>query len=648
MRVFRHKISHEICRLHWKTNKFSFDFPYFGGLCKFSTDSSHEFFKYRIESHTSSSTVEHNITSCQSIEDVCELFKKNRQRLSANDLIILLSRIIEVSTKTADKLPEYQDNLWIPTPFCLIPLARLYGRINILDTDKRVSEIYTDIIHKFDCFTPTQVLYINKFGDYIKGYHNNIISSSSEKLISSQIWNLDTDDLCRAGSVLASKSNDIEFVKLFTHVVLGKLIYMSHEQRGFIFKIMANSKKCSSLFLDGVSRYVLKKDFFSDSDTISILSGYAKRQSSCPSVFLKALLEKSLALDFSKINQTELYDLIWASCKYSNGLEEIFSRAHDLLLHSIDKISAKSLSMLIWSFGNSKFDSQHLFNALEKRAIDVSDNMTPSNIAICVYWLSRKLARGTKASFHENVEGVIISNIAHFNGLDLAMLASGYVDIRAGSAALHQCIQESCLKYSDDIPADCITKILRSYATIVGRESLFTSFQFHFLERIHQFPTHELCTVLWSFAVMRFYDPLFWKECIQTINFEDVIDNNRCYLLFPALSIVTEMQPELISPEVLRLLNHTRSSFWKAQIRDFSEETSEQVKRILSELSEIDDICICTDKMGFLVDISFKRNSKEFAVLLYSDYDTFGENNRPTGAMLLKERFLRNRGLFIC
>ncbi|UKJ89636.1 hypothetical protein MACJ_002888 [Theileria orientalis] len=619
---------------------------------------------------------------CESVSEVCEFFSENAAKLSANQLLLMLSRIVQInSISMCSKGLDYDEEIEPPddfkvdalnkqfeyfpaNEFCLVSLNKLKC-VNVKRLDVRVVEMFMKLMNKMAEMDKEKVLYMNKICKYISGYHRKLILSSSEDLVGPCLSQMGPKDMVRTAIAIASESENVEFVKIYISELFKNVHLLNKDQKMMIFETMSKAKRCSTVFLarfadylnecassekkgsidevnsaDGASSRVETDQKFSESEYIKFLSVYSNNQKCIPRNLFKFLLAKCLVVDFNKLSLRNLLDLVWISNKFNN-VDLILPKVMGLLTQKIREIGPESLTMLIWSYSNSKMDNRGFHEALEQAAIDVSQELTPKNIALCAYCLSLKRADGWESRFHNHIQGDIVANINHFNGLDLAMLAYAYSSALCGSNVLHQCIQESALNYVEELPADCISKLLVSYARISGKTSLFTAFMTSFLQRMHQFPIHEFIQVMWAYLVMKFYQSAFWTTCLEVVvnNFEQVINDKRCYLLYPVLKIITQTNLVPLSSDLTRLMNHTKKYFWASQHKNKASELVSQAVRLVEGA---ENVKYDYDVDNFLVDVAFSINGTNYTLLIYNDTNAF--NQSPIGDLRLKELYLSNKG----
>ncbi|GBE61697.1 hypothetical protein, conserved [Babesia ovata] len=584
-----------------------------------------------------------SLDSCSSCEDVCSVFKERRPRLKPAELILLLSRVVQLGCRQRRDADQALCELWPRTDFCLVALCCLHGRHDVMHLPSGVGDMYTDVISRIDCFSPTELLYLVRMGAYIRGYHNRILRSHCERILSTSAWRLDYTDLCRTATVLACSSDSVPFAKLIGHVCVSRLLELPQCQRMMVFGALAAAKHGSTLFLQSCVRHALNRNVFTGTDAIKALVCYARKPSACSPAVFENLLRRCVDLDLSCLEPLELCDLLWVTCKYSDMSREMFQRCEPLLLQHCATLPGRNVSMLLWALADSGFESPALLSALESAATASAASMSPANVALCVNSLSQLKGAGEASDFHVKIEEEVIANIMHFNGLDLAMLAEGYARLGLGSATLHQCIQESALRYADDLPADCLSKLLWSYGHLVGRESFFAGLQFSLLQRVNQFSAHELCRALWSYAVQRFFDVAFWNSCLTLLDVNQVRGNRRCSLLYPALADLVAVRKELLTADVLRLINLTKGMFMNDELASYCADTGERLARALGSLN----ITASTGDVfeGFLLDASFEHQGVRHAVLVYTRANTVDSGSRPSGGMILKARYLRRHGI---
>ncbi|GIX64607.1 uncharacterized protein BcabD6B2_40420 [Babesia caballi] len=582
------------------------------------------------------------IGSCESCDDVCALFAERRKRLKPGELILLLSRIVELGCRKRHDANPDLCAVWPRTDFCATDLCNLQGKLEVMRLPRRVGDMYTDVISRVDSFSPTQLLYLLRLGAFIRGYHNRLLRSHAERVVTTCVWQLETADLCRSAAVLATRSENVPFAKLIGHVCLSKFLDFDAAQRLLVFRSLSGARHGSTLFLQGCVRHALNPTLFAGKDAVQALVCYARKHSACPPAVFESLLQRCGDLDLSSLGPLELCDLLWVSAKYSASSADLFERCEPHLLRHCAGLPGRSVAMLLWALAESRFQSRDLLGALESAAIAKSPEMSPTNVAVCAHSLSLVKGPGLTRGFCDHVEADVIAHIGHFNGLDLAMLAQAYARLGLGSATLHQCIQESALRYADDLPADCLSKLLWSYGHLVGRESFFAGLQFALLQRVHQFPAHELCRALWAYAVHRFFEPGFWHSCLSLLDVDQVRGNRRCSLLYPALSEVVAARKDLLNTDVLRLMNLTRSMHLEEESSLHCPTTADRIVSTLGSLGISASSAV--DFKGFLIDASFDHRGAPHAVLVYTSATAVGSSSRPSGGMVLKSRFLRRHG----
>ncbi|BAM42175.1 conserved hypothetical protein [Theileria orientalis strain Shintoku] len=638
---------------------------------------------------------------CERVSEVCELFSENATKLSANQLLLTLSRIIQInSISVRSKSIDYDEDIEPPedfkvdaidkghdyfpaNEFCPVPLNRLKC-VNVKRLDTRVVEIFMKLMSKMAEMDREKILYLNRMCRYISGYHRKLVLSSSEDLLGAYVSQMDAKDMVRTAIAVASESENVEFVKIYIAELFKNIDSLNKEQKMIIFETMSKAKKCSTVFLvrfaeyindcasaergcgidevdssDVASSRVDSDQKFGEGEYIQFLSVYSKNQKSMPRHLFKHLLARCLVVDFNKLSLSNVLDLVWISNK-CGSVDLVLPKVTGLLTKKIAEIGPESLTMLIWSYSSGKMENRGFHEVLEQAAIDVSQELTPKNIALCAYSLSLKRADGCESRFHNHIQGDIVANISHFNGLDLAMLAFAYSSALCGSNVLHQCIQEAALNYVEELPADCISKLLVSYARIPGKTSLFSAFMMSFLQRMHQFPVHEFIQVMWAYLVMKCYERAFWTTCIEVVsnNFEQVINDQRCYLLYPVLKIITQItiissassifatvtnsfavNLVPLTSDLTRLINHTKKYFWASQLKN---KNSELVSQVVKLVEGAENVKCDLDVDSFLVDVAFSLNGTNCTLLIYNDTNTF--NRAPIGDLRLKELYLSNKG----
>ncbi|ORM41429.1 uncharacterized protein BXIN_2515 [Babesia sp. Xinjiang] len=553
--------------------------------------------------------------SCATIDDIGILFSEYRPRLKPRELILLLSRIVDLTCRHREDCDDISSQLWPSNTFCMVPLSGLQGKVNLMRLPQVVANVYTDVISRVDTYAPTELLYLLRIGKYIRGYHNKLLRAHTERVITNSIWRLDPVDICRSVAVLASSDN-VEFAKLLGHVTLKIFVEMDSKERLFVFKSLASARHGSTLFLQGSVRHALNTDLFLGNDVVQVLLCYARKPTACPPSVFESLLKRCVDLELSSLKPLELCDLIWVTCKYSNASVDMFRRCEPIILQHCYQLPGRSIAMLMWALAESGFESPELLAALESAAINSAESMSPTNVAVCAHSLAILKGFGDRSEFHSHVETEVINAISHFNGLDLAMLAEGYARLGLGSATLHQCIQEAALKYVEDLPADCLSKLLWAYGHLVGRESFFTGLQLALLQRLNQFTPHELSRALWAYAVQRFFDVKFWSTCLAMLDVDYIRGNNRCSLLYPALSELTTVRKEMLTSDVLRLLNLTRSVFTETELANYCNDTAQHIVTVLKSMDISAQFGV--DFNGFILDVTFEHKGVKHAVLVYT------------------------------
>ncbi|KAK1442660.1 hypothetical protein BgAZ_301780 [Babesia gibsoni] len=583
------------------------------------------------------------MATCSSTDDVCSLFSKYRPYLKPCDLILFLSKIFDLTCRKSKNSSDSTCTLWPITDFCVADLSGRHGKVNVMRLNSSVADMYSDVLSRLNSFSVTQMLYLNRLGEFIRGYQNRLLQSHSELIISACAWQLDPSDLCRCVTVLAKHSDNVDFVKLIGHVSLNKLRHLDPVQRMVVFQGLAGAKHASTLFLQEAAKYALNPKIFVEKDVVKLLACYAGKPSSCSPAVLESLLDRASQLDLSSLEPKDLCNLIWATCKYSKKSEDVFKRSEPLIIQHCDSLPPRSISMLLWAQAESGYTSPEMLSALENAAMKNSQLMSTTNVSLCIQNIAKLKDIGDPSCFHQHIEEEVIANISHFNGLDLAMIAEGYAKLGLGSSTLYQCIQECALKYAGDLPADCLAKLLWAYARVGGNESFFSALQFHMLQRVNQFTAHELCRVLWAYAVMKFFDVGFWGNCLSLISIEHLQSNKRCSILYPALSEVIAVRKDLVSADTLRLLNHTKPMFMEEEMSRYYHNSGNRIVEVLSH----NGIGATSpyDCNGFLLDAYFEDGDKHFGVLFYGKHNTIGSARKPSGDMLIKSRYLRRKGI---
>ncbi|KAK2198317.1 hypothetical protein BdWA1_001328 [Babesia duncani] len=585
-----------------------------------------------------------SLKECYNVDDVCKVYVSFKESLGPFSLLYVLSRIAHVSTRKRQKLVE--PFLFDANEYCAVSLDQRIGTVNIMHMDVRVGNLYTRILSKLDYLSITQLAYLYRIGLHIRGYHNELIKAEAEGRLIVEMPNLSNIDLCRIACTFAIASSNTEFLKTASQVIISRLKSMEPIQRLFVFQTMAGLRFCSNYFLQEAAGKVLDSFTFTGPSLVKILACYAARPKSASPQFFQKLLNECLSLDLSTtLSGTEACDLIYVTSKYSDGCHLILAQLHDTVIKNIPKYSPRNLAMLIWAVGNSRYDSLEMIEALENGAMACVENMTPSQLTLVAHGLS--LVTDICGKFLERIQSDIIKHIGHFNGLDLSMLAFAYAKLGAGSVEMHQCIQKEILKHRRDLPADCLVRILYAYAQIGACESTFTHLQMHVLERLHQFHPRDLCTVLWSYAVMEFYDYEFFKTVLEFVNAQDL----KCHLLYPALAITTAVEPKLLNAVTVRLMNHTKDAFWDWQMTEserFKAHVEKSGQRILKGLRNLYgdslEVKVNANICNFMIDFIFSIRDEKYAMVLHHEYNTFGPNNRPMGHSLLKARYLKKQG----
>ncbi|XP_953023.1 uncharacterized protein TA08010 [Theileria annulata] len=619
---------------------------------------------------------------CENVSEVCNLFSENKGRITPNELLNLLSKVIQINSiirssknhDSEDNIPipdfkagfDFEDNVdyFPPADFCSVSLNN-FRTVNIKRLDPRVSEIFIQLVNKSDNLTVEQILYLNRICEFIKGYHTKVILSFSEDKITPSIYKMDETNLIRTAMVLARRSENVDFVKMFISEVFKKIHLFNNSQKMLLFQLMSNSSKCSSIFLTCFSEYLeytTKSDCkqvssphstFTERDFIRFLTSYANNQKCISKELFKYLLSKCLVADLNELKLDEIMDLLWVSNKF-NSVDLFLPKVKDFLGSSLEQIGPNRLTMLLWCYSNSNIIDIQFHKNLEDAAISLSDQLTTKNISLCAYGLSLKSVPGSESRFLNTIQGIfpitlhhdilddIVSNIIHFNGLDLSMLAYSYSRHLCGSSVLHQCIQEGLINYVEDLPADCITRVVYSYARISGKQSLFNSFVYSIFQRMHQFPIHEFVKVLWSYLAMKFYDHKFWTTCLETVvnKFDLIINDKRCYLLYPVIKILVKLKITPETKDLTRLANHVSKFFWDSQHRN---QTSQVVSKVLELIPEVHDVVFDSNEDNFLVDVTFgKSDGTRYSVMIYNSSNMF--NQCPIADLRLKELFLSNKG----
>eukprot|EP00375_Theileria_parva_P001319 XP_763990.1 hypothetical protein [Theileria parva strain Muguga] len=355
---------------------------------------------------------------CEKVSEVCNIFSQNKRKLTPNELLNLLAKVIQInSIIRSSKSKDFEENIPIPdftttfdstdkvdyfppSDFCSVSL-NTFRTVNIKRLDPRVSEIFIRLVNKLDTLTVEHILYLNRMCELIKGYHSKVILSFSEDKIATNIYKMDETNLIRTAMVIVRRSENVDFVKMFISELFKKIYFFNNSQKMLLFHLMSNSSKCSSIFLSCFSEYleyITKSDCeqaqsqlstFTERDFIKFLSSYANNQKCISKDLFEYLFSRCLVAHLNELSLDDVMDLLWVSNKF-NSVDLFLPKVKDFLGSNLEDIGPNRLTMLIWCYSNSNITDNQFHKYLEDAAITLSDQLTTKNISLSAYGLSLK------------------------------------------------------------------------------------------------------------------------------------------------------------------------------------------------------------------------------------------------------------------
>ncbi|OLQ02840.1 hypothetical protein AK812_SmicGene14270 [Symbiodinium microadriaticum] len=343
----------------------------------------------------------------------------------------------------------------------------------------------------------------------------------------------------------------------------------------------------------------------------------------------------------SDLAAEEMAQAIWAFAKTRYMPTKLFLDLHDGVLRSFKALSLGSLASCLLNSGRALSGQLRFWD--DSEPVVVSDGMVRMPKLVRAPFADRQLLT--------DAETLVVRRLGGLIPRDLVSVVLAYSLGHVGSPELYSVLQRACLEKCPQFPADQMSTLLWSFATVRLGPALAKEAQVDLLECLPQLTAPAVSDLLWAYCALRHRDPHFFKALLGVLSPSTVAGNARCAMLCPALLDVKIHFPE-IDPEGLgRYLSYVQPSFRALQQRAAAPtQPVEEIRKALDALGMRGEAHAEVD--GYVVDVTISAADacllKPVAIQYHSAPRTLHLlTGDPLGQTMMKQRYLRACGFSV-
>ncbi|CAE7259294.1 AL1, partial [Symbiodinium sp. CCMP2456] len=343
----------------------------------------------------------------------------------------------------------------------------------------------------------------------------------------------------------------------------------------------------------------------------------------------------------SDLTAEEMAQAMWAFAKTRYMPTKLFLDLHDGVLRSFKALSLGSLASCLLNSGRALSGQLRFWD--DSEPVVVSDGIVRMPKLVRAPFADRRLLT--------DAETLVVRRLGGLIPRDLVSVVLAYSLAHVGSPELYSVLQRACLEKCPQFPADQMSTLLWSFATIRLGPALAKEAQVDLLECLPQLTAPAVSDLLWAYCALRHRDPHFFKALLGVLSPSTVAGNARCAMLCPALLDIKIHFPE-IDPEGLgRYLSYVQPSFRALQQRAAAPtQPVEEIRKALDALGMRGEAHAEVD--GYVVDVVISAADaclpKPVAIQYHSAPRTLHLlTGDPLGQTMMKQRYLRACGFSV-
>eukprot|EP00439_Symbiodinium_sp_Y106_P075224 s840_g14.t2 len=343
----------------------------------------------------------------------------------------------------------------------------------------------------------------------------------------------------------------------------------------------------------------------------------------------------------SDLTAEEMAQAIWAFAKTRYMPMKLFLDLHDGVLRSFKALSLGSLASCLLNSGRALSGQLRFWD--DSEPVVVSDGIVRMPKLVRAPFVDRRLLT--------DAETLVVRRLGGLIPRDLVSVVLAYSLAHVGSPELFSVLQRACLEKCPQFPADQMSTLLWSFATVRLGPALAKEAQVDLLECLPQLTAPAVSDLLWAYCALRHRDPHFFKALLGVLSPSTVAGNARCAMLCPALLDIKTHFPE-IDPEGLgRYLSYVQPNFRALQRRAAAPtQPVEEIRKALDALGMRGEAHAEVD--GYVVDVLVPAAeaclAKPVAIQYHSAPRTLHLlTGDPLGQTMMKQRYLRACGFSV-
>lgn len=194
-------------------------------------------------------------------------------------------------------------------------------------------------------------------------------------------------------------------------------------------------------------------------------------------------------------------NITWACAALRHREQALLSQLPAVLPRTADRLKPVELAMLSWSAARLQVDEPSVADALARGISAHAGQMQPKMLSFSV-WSLAKLNHGPDPPLTAAAMAAAAPQLLHFRPRELANLAWGLALLGGSDKKFYRSVADALATCSQPQPPKSVAKYAWAFARAGAyRPALYDQLAGWALPQIGAFTTHDLCTMLWSFAV---------------------------------------------------------------------------------------------------------------------------------------------------
>ncbi|CAE7843736.1 unnamed protein product [Symbiodinium sp. KB8] len=338
----------------------------------------------------------------------------------------------------------------------------------------------------------------------------------------------------------------------------------------------------------------------------------------------------------SDLAAEEMAQAIWAFAKTRYMPTKLFLDLHDGVLRSFKALSLGSLASCLLNSGRALSGQLRFWD--DSEPVVVSDGMVRMPKLVRAPFADRQLLT--------DAETLVVRRLGGLIPRDLVSVVLAYSLGHVGSPELYSVLQRACLEKCPQFPADQMSTLLWSFATVRLGPALAKEAQVDLLECLPQLTAPAVSDLLWAYCALRHRDPHFFKvRCCARHFWTRLAGGDKVLKTFAFW----------VADEILlfagRYLSYVQPSFRALQQRAAAPtQPVEEIRKALDALGMRGEAHAEVD--GYVVDVTISAADacllKPVAIQYHSAPRTLHLlTGDPLGQTMMKQRYLRACGFSV-